>query len=631
MIYRSLYILISVITFNCLFCSCSQVANLNKDTVENVEYIKDQHSFAQPNAAIVKHLDWNAKIDFNSKVISGIAHLSIEKTAEAEHIILDTKNLTITKVSLDDGELTTFTKNPEDNILGSSLTISIKPNTTQVHVEYATNPGAEALQWLEPVQTAGKEKPFLFTQSQAILARSWIPIQDSPGIRFTYSATVEVPKDLIALMSAENPQTKSESGIYTFKMDQPIPAYLLALTVGDINFTPIGARTGVYAEPSVLKAAAYEFAEMEDMLIAAEKLYGAYQWERYDLIVLPPSFPFGGMENPRLTFVTPTILAGDRSLTSLVAHELAHSWSGNLVTNATWNDFWLNEGFTVYFERRIMEEINGRSYSEMLAALGYQDLVETVEDLETSGKEEDTRLKLNLAGRDPDEGVTDVAYEKGYFFLRNIEEKVGRKDFDEFLKKYFSEHAFQSIDTESFIEYINQNLFEPKNVNIDSEFLSRWIYTTGLPHDLEPVISKRFLNVNNEILRFNQGTPASELNTKDWSSHEWLHFLRNLTPELSFEKMEALDRTYNFTNSGNSEILTIWFQHSIAQGYTPAYPQLENFLITVGRRKLLVPLYRELAKSPEGFTMAKNIYKIARPNYHYVTTNTLDDILNWKP
>lgn len=615
----------------CIYClalfsfSCSQVTTLVKDTPEQ-KYVKDEHSYAEPNLAIVKHLEWKATVDFENKIIFGIASLHISKSTEADKLILDTKNLNIKKVTLDNGEETDFFLGQRDKILGTPLVIQIKPNTTKVNVEYATKPGAEALQWLEPVQTAGGDKPFLFTQSQAILARSWIPLQDSPGIRFTYEATVKVPVDLLALMSAENPQSKNDKGIYSFTMEQPIPAYLMALTVGDVEFKSVGPRTGVYAEPNILDAAVYEFAEMEDMLSVAEKLYGPYKWGRYDLIVLPPSFPFGGMENPRLTFATPTILAGDRSLTSLVAHELAHSWSGNLVTNATWDDFWLNEGFTVYFERRIMEEVYDKSYAEMLAALGYQDLVETVEDLESSGKGEDTRLKLDLSGRDPDEGVSDIAYEKGYFFLKNIEDLVGREKFDDFLKNYFENYSFQSIDTESFILYIKKNLFEKNNLKIDSEYLTRWIYTMGLPHDIKNVASSRFQNVIKELQKFESGSAASEIQTNDWSSHEWLHFIRNLSAGLSYEKMEELDREFNLSNSGNSEILTAWFQHVISQEYTPAYSQLESFLTTVGRRKFLVPLYKELAKTPQGIVMAKKIYKKARPNYHYVSTNTLDEL-----
>ncbi|MBL0317256.1 MAG: hypothetical protein IPP69_16430 [Flavobacteriales bacterium] len=301
-----------------------------------------------------------------------------------------------------------------------------------VEIDYKTSPDAEALLWVEG------EKPFLFTQSQAILARTWVPCQDSPGVRITYNADVTVPSDLMALMSAENPQQKSSDGKYHFKMDQPIPSYLMALAVGDVVFREIGPRTGVYAIPSLADAAANEFSDMQKMVDEAEKLYGSYVWGRYDLLILPPAFPFGGMENPKLTFATPTIIAGDKSLVSLVAHELAHSWSGNLVTNSTWDDFWLNEGFTVYFEQRIMEAVYGRERSEMLATLSRQDLDATIADISTSEHPEDSKLKLALEGRSPDDGMTDIAYNKGYFFLRLIEETVGRERFDKFLKVFYN-------------------------------------------------------------------------------------------------------------------------------------------------------------------------------------------------
>ena len=245
-------------------------------------------------------------------------------------------------------------------------------------------------------------------------------------------------------MSASNPQIKNETGSYHFEMKQPIPSYLLALAVGDVEFKRVSNRAGIYAERTVLDSAVWEFADLEKMIHGAEELYGAYLWERYDVLVLPPSFPFGGMENPRLTFATPSILAGDRSLTSLIAHELAHSWSGNLVTNRTWNDFWLNEGFTVYFEHRIMEKLYGRDYAEMLALLSLQDLRETIQSLKDENLYADTKLKLDLAGRNPDDGVTDIAYNKGYFFLRLFEERYGRERFDSFLKHYFSSNAFKS-------------------------------------------------------------------------------------------------------------------------------------------------------------------------------------------
>lgn len=585
----------------------------------------DSHSFSEPQNARITHLIWNANVDFDSKIISATASYDIDNISAGDKIILDTKDdLLVSKVTLGTGDETSFEMGTKDDFLGTPLIISIKPETKRINIEYKTSPNASAVQWLNPQQTANKTDPFLFTQSQAILARSWVPVQDGPGIRFTYEATVKVDKGLIALMSAENPTTKSEDGIYTFKMTQPIPAYLLALCVGNLDYKRLGDHTGIYAESTMMEKSAYEFAEMEDMLVAAENLYGKYQWEIYDMVILPPSFPFGGMENPRLTFATPTIIAGDRSLTSLVAHELAHSWSGNLVTNATWDDFWLNEGFTVYFERRIMEALYGADYAEMLADLGYQDLQHTIEDYMKNGQSKDTHLKLDLENRDPDDGMSDIAYEKGYFLLRLIEKNVGREKFDEFLKTYFTTNSFKVMTTEVFLEYLKDNL-------LSQEFyeelkIEAWVYGPGLPDNCPAPESDRFGKVEAQIKAWANGKSANELETKNWSSHEWLHFVRNLGFNLTIDQLSDVDAAFNFTESGNSEILAAWFQHTIRSNYTKADPVMKNFLINVGRRKFLTPTYRALKESNK-LEQAREIYVEARPNYHSVSTQTIDELL----
>ena len=600
--------------------------------------VHDTHTYAKPVEAVVKHLDWDAEIDFESKSIKAKASLTIDKAADAKYLILDTKGLRIEKVMLDDSEeQVTFTLGDRDAWMGSPLMINIEDNTSVVHIYYATGDSAEALQWLAPQQTTGGKHPFLFTQSQAILARSWVPIQDSPGIRFTYTATVKVPNELMALMSAENPKEKSVDGLYSFRMKQPIPAYLLALSVGDLSFQPISERTGVYAEPAVIGKAVYEFGELEEMVQAAESLYGPYQWDRYDLLVLPPSFPFGGMENPRLTFATPTILAGDRSLTSLVAHELAHSWSGNLVTNGTWNDFWINEGFTVYFEHRIMEKLYGKAYSEMLASLAMQDLEKEVDEMIKGDNGPDTRLKLDLKGRNPDDGVTAIAYDKGYFFLRHLEEIVGREVFDSFLKQYFSDNAFKVMTTEMFISYVNEHLIAKNKLKPMDDVFRQWIYEEGLPDEKPEPLSDKFDNVENVLKSWSAGAkiedifPENHAEGRAWSTHEWLHFLRNLPEHLTVDQMGILDNSLHFSESGNSEILAAWFTHVIRHEYKPGYKQLEKFLINTGRRKFLMPLYGEMIKSEDGKKYALEIYQKARPNYHFVSTNSLDALLNVTP
>ncbi|MCF6359918.1 MAG: M1 family metallopeptidase [Cyclobacteriaceae bacterium] len=598
--------------------------------------IVDHHTFAKPEIAVITHLNWDADINFNTKTISAEATLSITKSKDAKEIILDINGLSIASIKDENGKGLTFEIGKEKPFHGSPLTVHLKNNTQKISIRYSTIAGAEALQWLNPKQTADEKYPFLFTQSQAILARSWVPIQDSPGIRFTYNAHVKVPEGMLALMSATNPTKVSDNGVYDFVMDKPIPAYLLALTVGDIRYQKLSERTGVYAEPSVIQAAAYEFADMEQMVEAAEKLYGPYQWEVYDLIVLPPSFPFGGMENPMLTFATPTILAGDRSLVSLVAHELAHSWSGNLVTNATWDDFWLNEGFTVYFEQRIMEAVYGYDYAEMLALLSLQNLKEEVETILTGDHPEDTKLKLNLEGRTPDDGMTAIAYDKGYYFLRLLEEKVGREKFDAFLKDYFTSNAFHSMTTEEFISQLNVKLFEKNGIPVDENLYNEWIFGQGLPANCPQPVSDRFTNVERVVEDWINGTTIEELFTPEdlmaqtWSSHEWLHFLRSLPEDLNKEKMAKLDAVFQFTYSRNSEILAAWMVLVIKHQYNSGYENLENFLVNTGRRKFLSPLYAEMAKTETGLVMAKAIYEKARPNYHFVASSTIDKMLDWK-
>ncbi|MFQ3268791.1 MAG: leukotriene-A4 hydrolase [Flavobacteriales bacterium] len=595
-----------------LFTSCGAKKDLRVD----------KHSFSEPHNVRTTHLDLDVKVDFETERISGIANYTIENINGSKELILDANGLRIDKVT-SGGKDCAFKLTEKDSILGQGLIIEIEKGAKQVAIHYQSAPNSKALQWLNPKQTAGKKHPFLFTQSQAILARTWLPCQDSPGVRFSYTAKVQVPAELLAVMSAENPTEKNTEGIYTFKMEQAIPAYLMALGVGNLEFQNLGEHTGIYAEPEMIEKAAYEFAETENMLEIAESMYGKYAWDRYDMLLLPPSFPFGGMENPRLTFVTPTILAGDRSLTALIAHELAHSWSGNLVTNKTWDDFWLNEGFTVYFERRIMERMEDKDYADMLALLGKQDLEREVESLGHNHK--DTHLKLDLLQRDPDDGMTDIAYEKGFFLLRLIEETVGRKQFDFFLNNYFTENAFKVMDTEEFIVYINEKLLDTDIEAKEKIRLEEWIYRAGIPDNCPEVNSTKFKNVDNAIHSFEKGYPLANINSAKWSSHEWLHFLRKLPKDSSLKDLKKLDTAFEFTTSGNSEILNAWFQLTIPTGYKAADNALEDFLMTVGRRKFLQPLYEALyMKDP---LRAKRIYKNARENYHSVSTQTLDAIV----
>ncbi|TKC57551.1 M1 family metallopeptidase [Pedobacter hiemivivus] len=607
-----------------MILSCQQ--NTKKTTTENQVMVDDPHSFSKPSIAYVTHLDLDLKVNFEQQQITGKAIWTIDNKAKAKEIIFDDSKLNIEKITLGaDEKETTFTFGSETAYLGKALKVAIAPETKLINIYYTTGKDASALQWLNPQQTAGKKRPYLFTQSESIAARSWVPCQDSPGIRFTYNATVKVPADLLALMSAENPQAKNSTGIYQFKQVHPIPSYLLALAVGDIAFKAVDERTGVYAEPSVLEKAAWEFADMGKMVHAAEKLYGPYRWGRYDLVVLPPSFPFGGMENPNLTFITPTILAGDRSLVSIICHELAHSWSGNLVTNATWNDFWLNEGFTNYFERRMDEELYGKNEAEMQEVFAKQALENAVKDMGADSK--DTYLKTDYTGRNPDEGTNDIAYEKGFFFLKTIEAAVGREKFDAFLRGYFDGHAFQSLTTEQFLDYLNKNLIKGDKALEDKIDINKWVYGPGIPANVAAVGSARFKAIDGLVANWRKTAAVKGLSKEIVSSNERRYFISQLPANLTAKDMAALDAEFGFTASNNTDIQLTWYELALRHHYTTADARIKAYLLENGRMWHIIPLYKEMMATPEGLKSAREIYKLARPNYHPMTYQAIDKLL----
>jgi aminopeptidase N len=591
--------------------------------------VPDIHSFARPAEARVTHVALDLHADFAARVLQGRATLTFVRRPEATELVLDTRDLAIARVLDSRQQPLAFRLDPAVEHLGQALVIALPASGDQVVVEYRTSPEAAALQWLTPAQTAGRIHPYLYSQGQAILTRTWIPTQDSPGIRQTYEASITVPRPLRVVMSAEmltadGVDAGDGQRAYRFKMDQPVPPYLIAVAAGDIAFRALGPRTGVYTEPTMLASAASELEDLEKMIGAAESLGGPYRWGRYDVLVLPPSFPFGGMENPRLTFATPTILAGDKSLVSLLAHELAHSWSGNLVTNATWGDFWLNEGFTTYFEYRIMEALYGRSRALMLATLGRHDLLREMATLPPG----DTRLALDLAHRDPDDGMTSVAYEKGAALVLTIEEAVGRDRFDPWLRGYFNRHAFTSITTQQFVADLQQELIGGDAALRDRLDVTTWIEQPGLPAGAAQVASPAFGQVEAEARRFAQGARAATLDVEGWTPQQWQHLLEQLRPTpLSPAQLKDLDATHRLGDTGNSEILFAWLRVAVARQYAPAVPALERFLTTQGRRKFLKPLYEDLMQTAWGQPLARSIYTRARASYHSVAAQTLDGIV----
>jgi aminopeptidase N len=412
-------------------------------------------------------------------------------------------------------------------------------------------------------------------------------------------------------------------------MRNPVPSYLIALACGDLQSRALSPRVAIWAEPPVLPGAAAELEDTEAMVAACESLFGPYRWGRYDVLILPPSFPFGGMENPCLTFATPTILAGDKSLVALIAHELAHSWSGNLVTNATWRDFWLNEGFTVFLEQRIMEHVFGWRRAEMEIQLAMRGLAK-----EMAGLPEPERiLHIDLAGRNPDDGMTAVPYDKGAAFLRRLQEVFGRTAFDAFLRAYFAAHSFESITTADFERFLRERLFATDPARAAQVDVDTWLRKPGLPPDAAVPRSAEFEKVDAARTAFLESKDGGRLREQAaaWTTQHWLHFLEHLPPATPPATLRALDAEQHLTASKNAELLTAWLQIAIRSDLAEAAPRLEEFLQGVGRRKFLVPLYKALLAAPEGKARALAIYTAARPRYHAVARRTLDELLDWQP
>jgi aminopeptidase N len=589
---------------------------------------RDVQSYARPLEARVTHVALDLKADFAAKRLAGTATLDVEAKPDSKSIVLDSKGLEIRAVTDAGGKPLRYALGQADPNLGAPLTVELN-GAERIRIAYVSAPEAEALQWLTPEQTAGKKHPFLFSQGQAILNRTWIPTQDSPGVRQTWEARIVVPGPLRAVMSGERltPDGEPAEGggrAFRFRMDKPVAPYLIALAAGDIAFQSLGPRTGVYAEPATIEAAAAELVDTEKMVAAAEKLYGPYRWGRYDMIVLPPAFPYGGMENPTLTFLTPTFLAGDRSLVGLVAHELAHSWSGNLVTNAVWPDSWLNEGFTSYFENRIMEALYGPGRAGMEAALSFADMESAFTELGAAAP--GTRL------HNPDEttegGASGIVYDKGALFLRTMERIAGRERFDAWLRSYFDRHAFQPMTSALFLADLRANLVKGDKALEQKLMLDDWVYKPGLPANAVRPDPKTFAPIDSALGAFNGGgAPPAGLWAR-WTTAERLRFLNGLPRRLPQPRLAELDRALGLTTSRNAETLFAWLQLALANRYQPAVPAAERFLMSMGRRKFVAPLFETLADQGEwGRPIAARIYAAARPTYHSVTTGTVDKTL----
>jgi leukotriene-A4 hydrolase len=592
----------------------------------------DVHTFSEPGAVRSTHLELDLTVDFEASRISGTVVHHLERTdPSARHFIVDTNGLTIDGTSaLVDGTWVEVVADlsAADPLMGRALRIDLPDGASQVRIQYRTQDGAAGLQWLNSRQTAGGDHPFMFSMGEPIFTRTWIPLQDTPAVRITYEAVVHVPRGLVAVMASEQltegrPPVDGGLDSFRFQMPQAIPSYLIALAVGDLEFRAMSARTGIWTEPSLLDASAWEFADTEAMIATVERMYGDYDWGRYDLLVLPPSFPIGGMENPRLSFITPTVLAGDRSLVSLIAHELAHSWSGNLITNASWRDLWLNEGFTSYLEIRIMEELYGADRATQEYLLSVESLDEElpglVPELQWLSPEVDPSF-------DPDALFTGIPYTKGMMMLAWLERRVGREQFDAFLSLYFTTFSFQSMDSETFLAFVDEELLRDSPVSRAE--VEAWVYGPGIPADAYRPESDAFEHVARLRSEFVAGILSPrDMAVNDWTVHQWLFLIETMPSDLGALRMAELDEAFEFTTQGNNEIVAAWLELAIQQSYRPADQRLERFLTSVGRNKYLGPLYRALVATPDGLATARRVFEQARPGYHPQTVSMVESIL----
>ncbi len=596
--------------------ACSQ----DTPEVDDYDPARDYYTFANTEQFVTEHVELDLDVDFEAQAFRGYAMLTIRRLdPAATEVILDTRDLDIVSAAVLTGEASAAAEyrfGETDDLLGTPLIVALPPETGErfdLVLEYSTSPTSTALQWLPPELTAGGKQPMVFSQSQSIHARSWVPLQDTPALRITYEATIRAPRNLLAVMSANNNPLAARTGEYRFEMPQPIPSYLLAIAVGNFYFAPLGEDTGIYTEPELLDASVYEFADTQAMLETAESMYGPYEWGRYDLLVLPPSFPFGGMENPRLSFLTPSLLAGDRSLVAVVAHELAHSWSGNLVTNRTWRDIWLNEGMTSYIESRLMEVIYDVDRANEERVLGYRELVGGFEQVPETMQ----ALAPRMTPEDGEDSQGMIPYYKGQLFLEYLEAAFGREVFDRFLSGYFETFAWQTITTETFLAHLEQELLGVEGAPLTRAQVEPWLYEAGLPDDAPVPVSATLDAAAAMAGDWAAGAMATaDIPFDVWSAQAVIHFINSLPADLDNEKLADLDVVHAFSETRNAEIARTWFTQVATRRYTPAYPQLEAHLNRFGRGRLIAPVYRALAANGEDLELAREMFERAKETYH---------------
>ncbi|HEX2832081.1 MAG TPA: M1 family aminopeptidase/hydrolase [Thermoanaerobaculia bacterium] len=580
----------------------------------------DVFSYSEPSKIRVTHVSLDLTVDFAQKQLRGSATLDLNNFTGTRTLVLDTNSLTISRITRD-GVPTTWSYGAATGD-GQPLNVEIEPSTQRVTIEYTTSADAPGLNWNTAAQSYGRQRPYLYSLNEPNDARSWIPIQDTPTVRMTYDATLHVPADLLALMSAENnPTAVNDSGVYSFRMPRAIPPYLIAIAVGRLQFHAFDERTGVYAEPELMDDAAYELQYLPEMVDAAETIAGPFPFLRHDVLLAPPTFTAGGMEHPMLNFISPmSVVSGNHPANvdpkNLIAHELAHSWAGDATTLGSWEDVWLNEGITSYLAVRILELLQGAERAELqffLDRSSYASYASQVPDKSATILHRPVPYAFF--------GFSSTSYVKGELFMKTLEDRIGRANFDAFLKAYFHAFAFRWVDDRNFLAFLRANAtFDESAMQLDE-----WLYGKGLPSNVTaPATSTFFSRVEARAAAFNTGTPFTQLQPQTWSDAELDLFLQlaNLTPGRMTEIDTALGLSLRVTPP-----LT-WLLAAGYNTYAPAMPALERALMRGGPNSWITALYRALANTSSGRTKALEIFSRARDRYLDSIAGQVNLILN---
>ncbi|KAF0692479.1 Aste57867_16449 [Aphanomyces stellatus] len=592
--------------------------------------VTDKHSLA--NIAVIKStaIDLQLTADFDRHVFHGYVDITATVIgAGATEFVLDTRALYIQKATIDGEHVLTTQK--EDEVFGTALHLPLPAAARAVgtsftaRIYYETTPDSTAIQWLPKEQTADKTHPYLFTQSEAIHARALLPCQDAPSVTTVYKAAITVPTWATCLMSAvasADPQATAAKTTFFYEQNVAVPSYLIAIVVGRLESREIGPRSRVWSEPSQVDAVAYEFAQTEDFLKNAEQIMGQeYVWGRYDLVSLPPSFPFGGMENPCLTFATPTLIAGDRSLADVIAHEIAHSWTGNLITNQTWEHFWLNEGWTMWLQRKIMAKIYTDLHFDFDSIIGWNALQHSIDAY--GADHEFTKLVPTLDGCDPDDSFSSVPYEKGFNLLYYLSKLVGDDAFEVFAKAYVQQFKYKTVTSDEFKAFFLGHFQSTKATELATIDWHAWFYAPGMPK--RPAFDTT-ISAASEALATRWSTGAGPFDAKDvdgWTSSQYVVMLERLL-EICVERNHFLDAAalthlgdvYKLTHTKNSEVRMRFQTLCVRAEHAAILPQVEAFLKEQGRMKYVRPLYRDLYKSKFGADAARRIFGQTKDNYH---------------